>query len=123
MGNGGGLTLLLGHEQVAVAESSTDARFSVGHDTGTDGKSRGIAPRAIKASRHKNAFPTLFETYMSCLVERRDPDTSLVDTSTIKPPKTPMSSEIAPRIDRVTGKISFLDTPMARAVLSGIIEL
>ena len=123
VGIAGGIVLLFGQEQAEITESCTVARFSLGHDTGTDGKSCGIAPRPTNASRHKNALPILSDTYTNCFVERVDPETSLVDISAIIPPSTPISSDIAPRMERVTGKMSSFEIPIASAVLRGMIEL
>lgn len=56
-------------------------------------------------------------------MDRGEPAMSDVDTSANIPPWTPMSSEIAPLIESVTGNMSDLSTPMARAVRRGIMEL
>ena len=112
-----------GQEQVEDVESSTVATVSLGHEAGTEGKSWGMAPSATSASLHRNAFPTLLETYTSCLVERAVPAATVVLISTHSPPSTPISSEMAPRIDNVTGKMSFLAIPIARAVRKGIMLL
>ena len=123
LGRGGGPCPRLGQEQGSASRSMADATLSGGHSTGTDGKFGGIAPKAVRASRHRNAFLILLETYISCLVDLKPPEMSLVDTSAKIPPSTPKSSDIAPRMDNFTGTISDLEIPMAKAVLNGTIEL
>ena len=123
LGRGGGAWPRFGQEHCSVSRSMMDAMLSGGHDTGTDGKFGGIAPKAVRASRHRNAFLILLETYISCLVDLRPPAMSLVDTSAKIPPSTPKSSDIAPRMDSLTGTISDLAIPIARAVRNGTIEL
>ena len=48
-------------------------------------------------------------------MDQGEPAMSDVDTSANIPPWTPMSSEIAPLIESVTGNMSDLSTPIARA--------
>ena len=103
--------------------SSTEAIDSPGQATDTAGKSCGMTPREINASRHKYARPTLLEIYTSCFVVRGEPAESVVDTSTIMPPSTPISSEMAPRMESVTGKMSHRAIPIASAVRRGMMLL
>ena len=111
-GMGGGFWPRLGQGQGELRGASMALTKSRGCGAGICGKLTGRAPRVTSASRQRNAFSILSETYMSCRVDLSVPEVSVVLTSATIAPVTPRSSLIAPRITSFTGIMSALLNPI-----------